>query len=198
MSLKVGILGSGMVAKALFEGFKKHDYEPKMGSRNEFAEIAQWASLIVLAVKGTVAETALELAKNENLKGKIIIDVTNPISDAPPTDGVLSFFTSYDKSLMETLQESVPDANFVKAFSSVGSALMVNPDFGDLKPSMFICGNNPQAKSQVGEILDNFGWEIEDMGTAAAARAIEPLCMLWCIPGFKDNHWSHAFKLLKK
>ena len=75
---------------------------------------------------------------------------------------------------------------------------MVNPDFGGIKPSMFICGNDPEARKQVTAILDQFGWETEDMGAAEAARAIEPLCILWCIPGFARNEWMHAFKLLKK
>jgi 8-hydroxy-5-deazaflavin:NADPH oxidoreductase len=75
---------------------------------------------------------------------------------------------------------------------------MVNPDFGGIKPSMFICGNNGDAKEQVTEILTQFGWETEDMGKAEGARAIEPLCMLWCIPGMLRNQWTHAFKLLKK
>jgi predicted dinucleotide-binding enzyme len=82
------------------------------------------------------------------------------------------------------------------AFNSVGSALMVNPQFKDGKPTMFICGNNDQAKKKVIEILDEFGWETQDMGKAEAARAIEPLAMLWCIPGFANNQWNHAFKLL--
>ena len=75
---------------------------------------------------------------------------------------------------------------------------MVNPDFDGIKPSMFICGNDEDAKRTVIKILDAFGWETEDMGTAGSARAIEPLCILWCIPGFLGNGWSHAFKLLKK
>lgn len=75
---------------------------------------------------------------------------------------------------------------------------MVNPDFGGIRPSMFICGNDAGAKQAVSKILDQFGFEVEDMGSVEAARAIEPLCILWCIPGFLRNEWSHAFKLLKK
>jgi predicted dinucleotide-binding enzyme len=63
---------------------------------------------------------------------------------------------------------------------------------------MFICGNDSVAKERVSELLTRFGWEVEDMGGAESARAIEPLCILWCIPGFKRNQWTHAFKLLKK
>jgi 8-hydroxy-5-deazaflavin:NADPH oxidoreductase len=100
---------------------------------------------------------------------------------------------------MERLQRIAPDAQFVKAFNSVGSGLMVNPDFGDgTKPTMFICGNNDDAKKKVRGILEKFGFETEDMGKAESARAIEPLCILWCIPGFISNEWAHAFKLLKK
>jgi predicted dinucleotide-binding enzyme len=62
---------------------------------------------------------------------------------------------------------------------------------------MFICGNDARAKVTVSALLDDFGWEVADMGVAAAARAIEPLCMLWCIPGFLNQEWTHAFKLLR-
>jgi hypothetical protein len=133
-----------------------------------------------------------------DLAGKTVIDATNPIADAPPTHGVLRFFTTLDESLMERLQKRAPKANFVKAFSCVGNAFMVNPDFGGQKPTMFLCGANANAKAEVQKILEQFGWEWEDLGGVEAARAIEPLCMLWCIPGFLRNQWAHAFKLLRK
>lgn len=151
----------------------------------------------MLAVKGTAAEAAIKSAGMENLKGKTVIDATNPIADAPPVNGVLKFFTSLDDSLMERLQRLAPEIHFVKAFSCAGSALMVNPDFSGVKPTMFICGNSDNAKNEVKTILDKFGWEVEDLGKVEAARAIEPLCILWCIPGFLENRWTHAFKLLK-
>ena len=125
-----------------------------------------------------------------------MIDATNPIADAPPVNGVLKFFTSLDESSMERLQREHPRAHFVKAFNSAGSGCMVNPQFKGGRPTMFICGNDEAAKQTVARILDQFGWETADMGKAEAARAIEPLCMLWCIPGFLRNDWSHAFKLL--
>ena len=129
---------------------------------------------------------------------KTIIDATNPIEEVPPVNGVLKFFTDQNYSLMEQLQSNYPESNFVKAFSCVGNSSMVNPDFGGQKPTMFIAGNNDDSKNVVKKILDTFGWEVEDMGKAEAARAIEPLCILWCIPGFLQNRWTHAFKLLKK
>ncbi|MBF2708995.1 NADPH-dependent F420 reductase [Flavobacterium soyangense] len=211
---KIGIIGSGVVAKALGAGFLKHGYQVTLGTRDasklvewqlgegvgaqigSFADAAKFGDIVVLAVKGTAAKNALEIVGAENLANKTIIDTTNPIADAPPTNGVLKFFTNLDKSLMEELQETVPEANFVKAFSSVGNAFMVNPTF-ESKPTMFICGNSEEAKKEVSVIIDQFGWESADFGMIESARAIEPLCMLWCIPGFRSNQWAHAFKLLK-
>jgi predicted dinucleotide-binding enzyme len=212
---KVGILGSGDVGKTLAKGFLKHGYQVAIGTDHAeklaefkrenpqietvtFEQAAQSGDIVVLCVKGTVAEKIIEKVKRY-LSGKTVIDTTNPIADAPPENGVLKYFTSLEESLMERLQKIAPDAQFVKAFNSIGSVLMINPDFRDnTKPTMFICGNNDDAKRKVYEILEKFGFEIEDMGKAESARAIEPLCMLWCIPGFLRNEWAHAFKLLKK
>jgi 8-hydroxy-5-deazaflavin:NADPH oxidoreductase len=213
---KIGVLGSGDVGQTLANGFIKHGYSVMMGSRSleklatwkkgvgekaatgSFSEAAAFGDIVVVAVKGTMAQAALGLAGEKNLNGKTIIDVTNPIADAAPENGVLKYFTTLDKSLMEQLQAAFPKANFVKAFNSIGNAFMVNPDFGKIKPTMFIAGNSEQSKKDVAKILDQFGFEVEDMGKAEGARAIEPLCMLWCIPGMLRNEWAHAFKLLKK
>ncbi|MDO8538712.1 MAG: NAD(P)-binding domain-containing protein [archaeon] len=215
--MKVGILGSGDVGKALAKGFAKHGYEVMVGSRDieqekmhkivsetngkaklgTFNDAAKFGNLLVLAVKGTVAVKVIESISRENLKNKTIIDATNPIADAPPENGVIKYFTTLENSLMEQLQSAMPEANFVKAFNSIGNADMVNPSFSS-KPTMFICGNNEEAKKQVTKIVEQFGFEAEDMGKVEAARAIEPLCILWCIPGFLRNDWNHAFKLLKR
>jgi 8-hydroxy-5-deazaflavin:NADPH oxidoreductase len=211
--MKVGVIGSGDVAKVLGSGLLKHGHDVLMGTR-ESAKLSDWAKqnpkakvgsfvdaakfgeLVVLAVKGTAAAEALRAAGAANLAGKAVMDVTNPIADAPPTNGVLKFFTSLDESLMERLQREFGAARFVKAFNSVGNACFVNPKFKGGKPTMFLCGNDDAAKKTVSSIIDQFGWEVADMGKAEAARAIEPLCMLWCIPGFLRNDWVHAFKLL--
>jgi predicted dinucleotide-binding enzyme len=212
--MNVGIIGSGVVAQALGDGFVKHGYAVMLGTREasklsawqaknptgrvgNFSDTARFGELLVLAVKGSVAADALRTAGAENLEGKTIIDACNPISDEPPVDGVMKFFTGPNESLMHQLQTEFPDARFVKAFSSVGSAFMVNPQFDGGPPTMFICGNDEAAKTQVRGILDQFGWEAADMGTVEAAQAIEPLCILWCIPGFARNDWGpRAFKLL--
>lgn len=213
--MKMGVVGSGQVGQALADGFLKHGDEVMRGSRDPaklaawkagagprartgtFAETAAFGEIVVLAVKGTAALDALE-GCGPALAGKIVIDTTNPIADAPPVNGVIRFFTGPNESLMESLQARAPAAKLVKAFSCVGNTLMVNPALPGGKPTMFICGNDEGAKRQVTAILDRFGWETEDMGAAEAARAIEPLCMLWCIPGLRQNRWTHAFKLLKR
>ncbi|HMC13898.1 MAG TPA: NAD(P)-binding domain-containing protein [Gallionellaceae bacterium] len=211
--MKIGILGSGDVAKALAGGFLKYGHDVMLGTRATaklaewaaknpqgriagFADAAKFAELVVLAVKGSAAVDVLHLAGAANLAGKPVIDVTNPIADVPPVNGVLKFYTNLDESQMERLQREFGSARFVKAFNSVGNAFMVNPQFKGGKPTMFFCGNDEAAKQIVRGILDQFGWEPADMGKAEAARAIEPLCMLWCIPGFLRNDWVHAFKLL--
>lgn len=215
MAKKIGIIGSGVVGVTLANGFVKHGYDVTIGTNDSgkrdalksktngkagvasFEETAKFGDTIVLAVKGTAAEAALQAAGLGNITGKTVIDTTNPIADAAPVNGVLRFFTSLDESLMERLQKLAPAAHFVKAFSCVGNALMVNPDFKGTKPTMFICGNDDRAKRDVAAIVDQFGFDVADMGTAEAARAIEPLCILWCIPGFRSNSWTHAFKLLQ-
>ncbi len=187
--MKVGILGSGDVAKALASAFIRHGHQVVLGTRDaeklgdfvklhqgtqakSFADAAKFGEVVVLAVKGTAALDALKAAGAANLAGKPVIDATNPIADAPPANGVLKFFTSLDQSLMEQLRGALPDAHFVKAFNSVGNAAMVNPQFRGGKPTMFICGNDDKAKATVRGILDQFGWETADMGKAEAARAL--------------------------
>jgi 8-hydroxy-5-deazaflavin:NADPH oxidoreductase len=213
---RIGVIGSAVVGQTLASGLKKHGYDVRIASRTPeklaefsaksgiqagtFADVAAWAEAAVLAVKGGAAEQAVRDANPANLRHKPVIDTTNPIADAPPEDGVLRFFTSPNDSLMERLQSAFPDVHFVKAFNSVGSALMVNPAFpGGGRPTMFYCGNDGEAKRLAATIVDQFGWEGADMGTAKAARALEPLCQLWCIPGFRENAWTnHAFHVMKR
>ena len=119
--MRVGVLGSGDVAKVLASGCLKHGHDVMMGTRTpakltewakrnpqgrvgSFADAATFAELVVLAVKGTVAADALGAAGGANMAGKPVIDATNPIADVPPTNGVLKFFTTLEESLMERLQ----------------------------------------------------------------------------------------------
>jgi predicted dinucleotide-binding enzyme len=215
--MKIGIIGSGIVGQVLAKAFISEGHQVKLGTRNiakeevvkfkeanpavsvgSFAETAAFGELLVLATGGSVTEEAIKLSGINNFSGKAVIDATNPIAAAPPVNGVLQFFTGPNESLMEKLQALLPEAKLVKAFNSVGNAFMYKPNFSGGIPTMFIAGNDEDAKKKVTDILTSFGWETEDMGKAEAARAIEPLCILWCIPGFIKNKWNHAFKLLKQ
>jgi len=217
MPVKVGVLGSGVVGRALSEGFLKYGYQVMLGTRDPakgdvpqwlndhpgakagtFRETAVFGDMIVLAVLGKVVEDVIALAGPDHFAGKMVIDTTNPLADTPPVDGVLQFTTGPNQSLGERVQVLLPTAHVVKAFNSVGAARMVNPQFEQGTPTMFLCGNSDTAKKQLSEILTQFGWEPYDCGSMIAARAIEPLCMLWCIRGFRQNQWTHAFKLLTK
>jgi len=211
---KIAVIGSGVVGQVLADGFLAAGHEVIRATREPsklmawkeaagpkasvlgVAEAARAAQVVVLAVKGTAAEEVVTQC-GDALNGKTVIDTTNPIADAPPTNGVLAFFTDFKQSLFERLQQRAPSAHFVKAFSCVGSPFMVKPNFGGVRPSMFICGANAAAKAEVTGILETFGWDTEDMGAPEAARAIEPLCILWCIPGLSGKGWAHAFKLLR-
>lgn len=213
--MRVGILGSGVVGRTLGAGFVKHGHETMIGSRDPkkeevvrwlretpdaragtFDQTAAFGELIVLASLGSAAEAVVDLAGPGNLAGKTVIDTTNPIADAPPANGVLTYFTGPNESLGERIQARIPGAHVVKAFNSVGSALMVDPRLEQGTPTMFFCGDDAGAKAQVAAVIRAFGWEPLDCGGIAAARALEPLCILWCIRGFRENEWRHAFKLL--
>ena len=168
---KIGILGSGQVAQTLGNGFLKHNYSVMLGTRDvgkleewkekggghahvgSFEQAAKYGDIIVLAVKGHMAADIIEMAGPQNMMRKTVIDVTNPIAEAAPENGVMKFFTNFEESLMERLQTQFPEIHFVKSFSCVGSAFMVNPQFAE-KPTMFICGNNEASKSQVVNILE--------------------------------------------
>jgi len=216
MANKVAVLGSGVVGEVLANGFLRHGYSVMRGSRGagkleawkakagakaevgDFKAAAGWAEIVVLAVKGGAAEAVVRDTA-DLLAGKTVIDTTNPIAEAPPDHGVLKYFTTLDESLMERLQKTAPKARFVKAFNSVSNVRMVNPEFaGGARPTMFICGDDGAAKQETTAVLDKFGWDTADFGGKESARAIEPLCMLYCIRGFTANQWTHAFKLLEK
>jgi 8-hydroxy-5-deazaflavin:NADPH oxidoreductase len=214
--MKIGVIGSGQVGRVLASAFLKEGHSVMLGTRNvskeevikwknenaggatgNFEDTAKFGELLVVATSGEATEEAIRLAGIPHFSNKVVIDTTNPIAKAPPENGVLKFFTDTNESLMEKIQKLIPDAKVVKAFNSVGNGLMYKPNLKGGTPSMFICGNDEPAKKVVTGILTSFDWETEDMGKVEAARAIEPLCILWCIPGFIRNEWTHAFKLLK-
>lgn len=208
---RYGVLGSGDVGKVLAQGLKARGHDVRIGSRTPgklvefsratgiaegtFAEAAQHGEIVVLAVQGPAAEGVVEGVAGA-LAGKVVIDATNPIA-GPPVGGLLPYFTGPEASLMERLMKKAPAARFVKAFNSVGNALMVDPQLSGGRPSMFIAGDDPAAKAEVAALLGSFGWDAEDVGGAALARPIEALCQLWCAPGFARGDWAHAYKVLR-
>src|SRR3990172_4592867 len=188
MGSKIGVIGSGVVGQVLANGFIKHGYDVMIGTNDQnkhaqlkektggkakvgsFAETSKFGETIVLAVKGSAAEDVVKKTGAANFKEKTVIDTTNPIAETMPVNGVLQYFTGPNESLLERLQKLIPEAHIVKSFSCVNSAFMVDPDFGGAKPTVFICGNDEGAKSEVKKILKQFGCEYEDMGRAEAAR----------------------------
>lgn len=210
--MNIGIIGSGTVAQTLARGLAGHGHAVRLGTRDagrlaaaladvpgaaigSVEEAARFGELVVLAVKGTAAEAALRAAGGV-LDGKVLVDATNPIADEAPEHGVLRFFTGPNDSLGERLQRAFPAVRLVKAFNSVGAARMIDPRYAEGRPTMFIAGDDAAAKARVAALLETVGWEAADMGPVVACRAIEPLCQLWCIPGFTQGEWTHAFKLL--
>ncbi|MBI2667405.1 NADPH-dependent F420 reductase [Candidatus Woesearchaeota archaeon] len=213
--MKVGIIGSGNVGQALGKGFAKLKYEVKIGSRNPdqdkikdliksmgklasagtFDKVASFGEIIVLATSWSGTENAVKLSNPKNLENKIVIDVTNPLDFS---EGKPKLALGYNNSAGETIQKLLPKSKVVKAFNMVGNAHMVNPDFPNGPPDMFICGNDEEAKQKVTEILTKFGWSTIDIGEIENSRLLEPLAMLWITYGIKTNSWNHAFKLLKK
>ena len=213
--MRIGVLGSGAVGQTLAAGFLKHGHSAMIGTRQPdsdamrkwlaenpkgavgtFEQAAKFGDLLVLASLGRAAAQVVELAGKANFTGKVLIDTTNPIAEAPPVKGVVRFTTGPNESLAEQIQALVPAARVVKAFNSVGAPRMVNPHYEQGTPTMFIGGDDEAAKATVSGLIRELGWEPFDCGGIIAARALEPLCMLWCIPGFLRNQWTHAFKLL--
>lgn len=216
--MKIGIIGSGHVGKTLAAGLSGLGHDVMLGTGTpdnqaalhaelgdkvavgSFEDASKHGEMIIFCVKGTIAEEIMgKIAPM--IAGKTVVDTTNPIANAPPIDGVVQYFTDNSQSLFEKLIACAPEAKLVKAFNSVGNGVMVSPkytlDGSVVTPTMFICGSDASAKAHVTELLIDLGWEAVDMGSPVAARAIEPLCMLWCIPGMLNNQWNHAFKLLR-
>lgn len=212
MSVSVGVIGSGQVGQVLAAGYAGKGHAVTIGSRDP-AKLAAWgaehpdvtvgdfaaaasADVVILAVGGSVAGDALATAGLARLAGKVVIDACNPIA-GPPANGVLPYFTGPGDSLIQRLQAAVPAARFVKAFNSVGNALMIDPALAGGPPSMFICGDDPAAKALVTELLAEVGWAAEDVGPAAMGGPVEALCQLWCAPGFLRGDWAHAYRVLR-
>lgn len=211
--MKVGIIGSGDVGRRLGDSFVDLGHSVKIGTRDpaklaewaskhgmhasavSFAEAAKFGDIIVIATLWTGTKSALEMAGPENIAGKVVIDVTNPLdySTMPPTLSI-----GHTDSSGETIQRLLPKSKVVKAFNIVGNPHMYKPNFSEGRPTMFICGNDDSAKKMVTDILTAFGWESIDIGGIEGSRLLEPLAMLWITYYFRTNTGNHAFKLLRQ
>ncbi len=212
--MKVGILGSGEVGQKLGDAFVETGHTVMIGTRNpvklhswvskhgkgkassgSFADAASFGEIVIIATLWEGTPGAIKAAVPKNFAGKLVIDVTNPLDFSKRTPRLA---LGHGDSAGETVQRLLPKANVVKAFNTVGNAHMFRPDFPGGPPTMFLCGNNDDAKRQVAEILDSFGWETVDIGTIEGSRLLEPLAMLWIAHYMRTGSGNHAFKLLRK
>ena len=190
--MRIGILGSGVVGQTLAAGYARHGHETRIGTRADFAEVATWAELCVLAVNGEHAEAVVTSAA-DGLAGKVLLDATNPLDHSSGTPG-LAF--GFDDSLGERVQRAVPSARVVKCYNTVGAPMMVDPDCAGGPPTMFIAGDDADAKSTTTALLAETGWETSDLGGLDASRYLEPMCIAWVRHGLRTGTWTHAFKVL--
>lgn len=202
--MRIGVLGTGEVARALAAGYARHGHEVRVGTRDPqhspvegvdagtFAEVAAWAELAVLAVSGAAA-VAVTSAAAPALEGKVVIDATNPLDHST---GQPRLFVGFDDSLGERVQRAAPTARVVKAYNIVGNALMVDPRLPGGPPTMFIAGDDEAAKATVTTLLADTGWEVSDLGGIEASRYLEPMCLAWVLHGIRTGGWGHAFKVL--
>ncbi|HEU5161759.1 MAG TPA: NAD(P)-binding domain-containing protein [Thermoanaerobaculia bacterium] len=214
--MKVGVLGTGDVGRALGKGFIELGHDVMMGSRsatNEkarawagergskastgtFADAASFGEVVVLATLGVANESVLQSAGPDRFRGKLVIDTTNPLDFSAGMPPTLAF--SGNDSGGERVQRQLPGARVVKAFNTVGSPFMFRPDFPGGPPDMFIAGDDEEAKKETARILTDFGWGTVDAGGITSSRYLEGMCLVWVISALKTGNWNQAFKMLKK
>lgn len=214
--MKVGILGSGDVGRALGSGFARHGHDVVLGSRSPdsetlrawrseadgkvatgtFAQAARHGDVVILAVLGEAAEEAIKLAGTASFGTKLVLDATNPLdfsSGMPP-----GLFVGTTDSLGERIQRLLPQAKVVKCFNTVSNLQMVDPKFAEGTPPMLICGNDADAKKRTEGILRDIGWSgALDVGGIDGARWLEALVPLWVRVGVVQGGWGHAFKAVR-
>lgn len=211
--MKIGVLGSGDVGRALAVAFNTEGHDVMIATRNtksqkaakltklglkvgDFAKTAQFAEVAVLCTLWSATQDAIAAIGPKNLANKIVIDVTNPFDFSkgmPP-----SLAVSGNDSGGETVQRWLPKSLVVKAFNSVGNEHMYKPLFANGLPTMFYCGNDAGAKEVVKSILFSFGWQPIDIGDIAGSRELEALCILWVKIGISTGNWQNAFAVLSK
>jgi predicted dinucleotide-binding enzyme len=200
--MRIGIIGSGAVGRALAQGLQRHGHQVRIGTRQEHvddlpvgapAEVAAEADMVFLSVLGSAAvEVASALA--EEIEGKVLVDTTNPLDFS---SGSPALFVGHTDSLGERVQRALPRARVVKAYNTVGNALMVDPQLPGGPPTMLIAGDSEDAKAEVGDLLKSTGWDVADSGGIEASRYLEPMCLAWVSLAMRSGNWNQAFKLLR-
>jgi predicted dinucleotide-binding enzyme len=200
--MRIGIIGSGAVGRALAQGLQRHGHQVRIGTRQEHvddlpvgapAEVAAEAEMVFLSVLGSAAvEVASALA--EEIEGKVLVDTTNPLDFS---SGSPALFVGHTDSLGERVQRALPRARVVKAYNTVGNALMVDPQLPGGPPTMLIAGDSEDAKAEVGDLLKSTGWDVADSGGIEASRYLEPMCLAWVSLAMRSGNWNQAFKLLR-
>ncbi len=212
--MKLGIIGSGGVAQTLGGAFASKGHEVMLGTRDaakleewrakvgdnasvgSFSDAAKFGDVVILSVLGEAVVQVIELAGKENFDGKTLIDLTNPLDFS---EGVPPKFTgTVGNSLGEQIQRALPNAKVVKAFNAIGASVMIDPKFGSDTATHFIAGNDEAAKAEATNLIREFGWDVEDLGTIDQSFFLEAFASMWINYGFKYNNWNHAFKFLKK
>lgn len=211
---RMAFLGTGNVGRALATGLGRHGHEVALGSRKSaedlaraefaasgwegrvlgYAEAASWAEWVFVCVPGQAVDETAGRVPPEAVAGKVVIDVTNRMwrrgeSSVLPAD--------FGVSASERLQAAWPEARVVKAFNTVGSRLMVDPDVPCPPPTMPLCGEDEDAKAAVYELLADIGWEPGDIGGLDAAAALEAMAVVWVRWGQFHGSWTHAFKIVR-
>ncbi|MDX6320027.1 MAG: 8-hydroxy-5-deazaflavin:NADPH oxidoreductase [Nocardioidaceae bacterium] len=201
--MRIGILGSGVVGQSLARGLTRHGHEVRIGTRKDAveelpvgspSEVVEGADLVFLSVQGTAA-VDVAVGVKEQLRGKVLVDTTNPLDFSSGAPGL---FVGHTDSLGEQVQRAVPDAHVVKAYNTVGNTLFVDPELPGGPPTMLIGGNSDDAKATVTGLLEATGWDVVDLGGIEASRWLEPICIAWVLYGSRTGTWDHAFRLLRR
>lgn len=201
--MRIGILGSGVVGQALARGLARHGHDVRIGTRQASvadlpvgspAEVVKDAELVFLSVQGTAAVDVVT-GVQEQLRGKVVVDTTNPLDFSSGRPGL---FVGHTDSLGEQVQRAAPGAHVVKAYNTVGNTMMVDPDLPGGPPTMFIGGDSDEAKKTVTALLEATGWDVVDLGGIEASRYLEPMCIAWVLHGARAGTWEHAFRLLRR
>jgi 8-hydroxy-5-deazaflavin:NADPH oxidoreductase len=194
--MRMGVLGSGMAAQAISARLAEVGHDVVIGTSDieklkgwqssnqkvivgSFAEASAHGEMIFNATDGGASLNALRLAGEENLAGKILVDVSNPLDFAngfPPSLTVVGI-----DSLAEQIQRAFPSIRVVKTLNTVTARVMTHPlEVANGDHHVFISSNDVDAKAQVSEVLRSFGWiHIFDLGDLSTARGTEAYLLLW-------------------